>query len=391
VSFPGWSHVTAVARADDGSFIVGLDQTTLTGVRTAIGVAKLHADATLDTSFGASGPTPGIVQLDLAAYSQAQPTTPVIPLPDGHFFIGTRRYLPDGSVDAGFGANGFMSSAAVGPFTTTWASIVRSSTNRVLVASDGFGGSGCTIYRVGVDGLFDQSVALPVQCSHAVAVAYPGGDTMFVVVNVQTIDLVFVRPNGTLDVSHGGGTGIVTTSIVIPQVLAADLAPDGFVTIVAANNALVPAFLYFVLPDGTIPQGVGSQVLDGQLTSIHIDDASRIIVNYASTFLAGRAGHPTLARYLANGLIDTSFNAAGSTPGFLDTVDLGLADGAVTSPHLALADGRILLPFNPVAGASILVLAPNPPLPPPPPPPPPLNGAASATQPAQRLQRYTLP
>jgi uncharacterized delta-60 repeat protein len=191
------------------------------------------------------------------------------------------RYHPDGTVDAGFGNNGVV--------TTDFGSMEGASAiaiqldGKIVVAGRTYGGAcGCNDFA-----------------------------------------LARYNSNGTLD-SQFAGTGTVTTSFgSVARATGVVIAPDG--KIVAVGEAEGDFALARYEPDGTLDAGFGFRgkvttnfALDGIGTSSVAED---VVIQDGKIVVAGSASFPSapngpgsdfaLARYHSNGSLDTGFGLLG--------------------------------------------------------------------------------
>ena len=202
-----------------------------------------------------------------------------------------------------------------------------------------FGESGVVRTHIGAPDSFDRSDAMVLDSSDRAVVvgttSTPIGDS----------ELVLARylPDGSLDASFGNG-GIVKSNAGSPHAVAID--GDGKIVVVGQldgeafnTDAMIARFLSTGAPDTTFGDGgVVTTDFTGSFDSaeaVAVDSSGRIVI-------AGGAPHVLLARYLANGDLDTSFG--GGDGYFTETINdptngflfMGLEDVALD------ASGRIV-------------------------------------------------
>jgi hypothetical protein len=314
-------------------------------------------------------------------------------------------FLADGSVDLGFGFEGFITLQAGGFMGGIYESVIRTSTNNVEVLQAGPPAS-CGLFRVGPNGIVDQTVFATVVCSSLIALPLPDGDTLLLSYGpgATTFALFFVRPDGTMDTTRGQGTGVVTTQIQpFDTVMAAQMAPSGQEIVIGLGSILGSPVMALRL-DGSLDPTFGSQpanltLFPGFLVGLHVDDQGRILASMSERFVTTSGQTFNLLRLTANGVPDSSFNPLSTDRPWLSAFEMGVKSPGTAQGHLALSDGRLIERF---AGgvdasgarfdASIVVLTPATPGTGPTPTTPniPTNGA-NATQRAQRGQRITVP
>jgi uncharacterized delta-60 repeat protein len=401
VSFPGWPEIIDLERADDGTFLVQLARLDL-GVESDA-VARLNADGSLDTTFGAGGPTPGIIAADMAFYTGQLGMLPrgLVPRADGRFLLGHRMYHRDGTVDTTYGVQGVFGSLPNNMVAGPTVTIVRTSTDQVvIVQSNNPGIGGCAFGPIAANGfvLTYRIVAAP--CPAVDTMQLADGDTLVVSMlpnNSANVSLFFLRPDGTLDPTRGNGTGIVTTTVASPDdVTGAGLTPDGQVLLSYLDSNLAYRVVRLAL-DGTVDAVFGTRAtcclginsFFTSFTSLVVDNLGRVLLAMPRADL-GSAQAFELLRLSTAGYPDQTFNPWGVRPSQLRARDMGVTTPGQASGLLALADGRLFVRFDggideagQPFGASIVVLEPAPPA-----GTPHVmtvaSGGAAATQPAKR-------
>jgi uncharacterized delta-60 repeat protein len=334
---------TAVAVLSDGKIVTaGTDENA-----DEFEVARYNADGTLDTTFDPGGPEPGIVTDTVAGLPAAATSLAVAPGGklvvagcgeggDGDQEFAVAVYDSDGTPDTSFDPGGAQPGTVVTP------------------VGSGGGGQGSGGWHLA--------------CAFGVVVQ-PDGRIVAAGIasanHTNSFALVRYDPDGSLDTSFGAAgaePGIVLTQVGVgtpfnDQYGGVVLGADGKLTVAGtASSAITDGATTdgFALarynPDGTLdtsfdaggpqPGTVITEIADGG------EVAHALVVQGDGNFVvAGTAidagGHPdfALARYDADGSLDTTFDAAGAQPGTVVT-PIGvksLADG------LALqADGKLV-------------------------------------------------
>ena len=326
---------------------------------------RYHPNGSLDTSFG----TGGVVVTDIAGAADVGFDVTVQPdgkiLVSGQSFNGTdydfavMRYNSDGSLDAGFGAGGIVTTAfggladvgkgitlqADGKILVTGLShngtdydfaLVRYNSNGSLDGSFGAGGKVTT--GIGAD---DQAVDVAVQTDGKILVS---GDSF----NGANNDFALVRynANGSLDASFGTG-GKVTTDfgLSVDKGVRFTLQPDGKILLAGQshNGSDYDFALARYNTDGSLDIGFGT---GGKVTTM-IGTGNDLAYNVAvqadgKIVISGDSDNGSdddfaVVRYNSDGTLDGSFG----TGGMVTT-----AVGAGTDKARAFAlqsDGKILL------------------------------------------------
>ena len=329
----------------------------------ALGGTVAQADGMLDPSFGNGG----LVTTDFPGSNLDQGLSLVV-LPDGRAVaagetilnfvqadMAVARYLFSGALDTSFGGDGL----ATVPFPQTGGSY--SAAEAVLLQPDGglvligwtIGevGSSFALARVNADGSLDTSfgtggrVTVPQFAAATSGVLQPDGRIVAAGSDAGTAMLVArYNMDGSLDPTFGGdGQVTVTGSFVDVQAVA--LQPDGKLVIAGTSQtgsfATRNFFLVRMLPNGALdPSFDGDGIVISDFGSVE-SAYSVIVQDDGRIVLAGsRSSDVAVARYLADGSLDTSFGNGG----------LALVDAASSeSGHqvIQLPNGNLL-----VAGAT---------------------------------------
>ena len=340
----------------------------------------LAAPGDLDPTFG----TGGIVTTDLGP--TADRPRAVLAEPDGKIvvagetIVGTPydgfvvRYLPGGGLDTSFGTGGIV--RMMHPYDDFIYAIVREPDGRLVFAGSSHSATGgdFRVFRLLPDGSFDPGFGVDGKVitdlgggDVAIAMARQDDGKLVVGGRVGTgggiFDFALVRymPDGTIDTSFGSG-GVTTVHVGTAQSSGHAIAilPDG--KIVLAGYTYIGNYDFALLrfdADGWLDPSFGA---GGVVTTdyngrqnqaydlVAQPDGKLVVGGYVTT------GSPpntlptfALARYLANGALDTSFGSAGFalTP---TAAIVGQANALVLQP-----DGKLVLSGS--AGNALIGLA----------------------------------
>jgi uncharacterized delta-60 repeat protein len=272
------------------------------------------------------------------------------------------RYNVDGSLDTSFDGDGRVTTD-FSPYDDWGCSVALRSDGKIVVA--GYAGGEFAVARYNPNGSLDTSFGVGGKVTTVVGSASSEGcsvalqsDGKIVVVgecwNGSNRDFAVVRynTNGSLDTAFGTG-GMVTTAIGVSNDYAYSVALQADGKIVVAGHSYNGANDDFALvrynADGSLDAsfGVGGKVTTAFGSagdfgySVALQSDGKIVV-------AGRGGSSfdfALARYNANGSLDTSFDGDGKV-----TTNLGADDRGYSVAFQS--DGKIV-----VAGASAPDLA----------------------------------
>jgi uncharacterized delta-60 repeat protein len=282
--FGSWDFGRAVAVQPDGKILVA---GTTSNQATDFALARYNADGSLDTSFG----TGGKVTTDFSSQSD-NPLydTPysVIVQPDGKilmtgysgangsYALELVRYNADGSLDTSFGSGGRL-------ITDALQSVTVQPDGKILVTSTSNGDF--ALVRYNADGSLDTS--------------FSGDGKVTTDINVSTdfSNNVTVQPDGKILVVGYTGTD-----------------PNYDVALVRYNvdGSLDTSFS----SDGKLTVNIGFAANQGSLVTVQ-PDGKILLANFGSASASGN-NEFALARYNADGSLDTSFTGGGKV-----TADIG--------------------------------------------------------------------
>jgi uncharacterized delta-60 repeat protein len=338
-------------------------------------LARYNHDGSLDSSFGAGGKvtTDFFQHSDQAVSMALQPDGKVVVVGSALITLtklvaAVARYNSDGSLDTGFGAGGKATMDFGGDFSAATAVVLQSDGKIVIAgvlrnaqntfwsfivarltpsgAPDAGFGSGGMITGPSIK-TFNAAIGLATQPDGKIIVSgYAGADTAA----TQVFAVLRFNVDGTLDSGFGTG-GFVTTDFLLGLGSVGDnvlLLPDGRI-IVAGTARDSQGIYYFALarynPDGTLDSAFGN---GGKVTTsfpggkaatpwvAHQADGKIVAAGY---FQAAGSGvlAIALARYNADGSLDTNFGTAGRTT----TSVFGIFD--VAKAIAIQADGNIVV------------------------------------------------
>jgi uncharacterized delta-60 repeat protein len=318
----------------------------------------------LDPSFGAGG------KVTTAIGSSSDAAQAIALQPDGKLVVAggsvngalydfaLARYYPDGSLDAGFGAGGKLTTA-IGAGIDEAHDLALQPDGKIVAAGRSWIGSNddFSLARYNPNGSLDASfngtgkVTTPIGSGFDVAnalVRQPDGKLVAAGYsdNGSNLDFALARynPNGSLDTSFNG-TGKVTTAIGSGYDAADALAvqPDGKLVVAGygSNGSNNDFALVRYNPNGSLDTSFGT---GGKVTTAigpgH-DTASGLALQPDGKIVAAGGsidgnGHFALVRYNANGSLDTSFGTGGKVTTAIGSSD-DSAHGLVLQP-----DGKLV-------------------------------------------------
>jgi uncharacterized delta-60 repeat protein len=352
----GYDSAIAVAVADDGGIVVAANR--YDGSDNRLVLLRYAADGRLDAGFGANG----VVATDFqqsggAAWDLAVQADGKI-LVAGDYFNGRdydfalARYNADGSPDAGFGTGGLAITALGSSDDSAAALAVQADGGIVVVGQsywldndnfavvrylpDGsldprFSGDG----RVVTDfrGAGDGATAMAVQPDGKLLVAgrsYNGANDDFA--------LARYNADGSLDTLFGSGGGLTTDIQKNDDIaFAVALQSDGKIVVAGRSSGgqTAACALARYNADGSLDTGFGSRGL--AVTSL-VDSARRLVIRADGKIVAAGSanGDFALVRFTADGKLDTGFGKNG-----LVTTEIGMHDDLIADLALQ-ADGRLV-------------------------------------------------
>ena len=195
VSLPGWTSVRTVVPSGDGSMLAHLDQSASNGTLLASGVVKVRPDGSLDPTFASTSARPGVVEA-------GPPDARVLVMSDGSFLLGRRHHRSDGSVDAGWGSDGFVIFNGV---RVAFGGIAQfeASGNRIVSIRDMRDFGGCYSEIIGPDGELEPFTVRDIRCTEAVPVRMPDGRWYVVTHDVRTgYRIIGYTPDGQIDPTY---------------------------------------------------------------------------------------------------------------------------------------------------------------------------------------------
>ena len=330
-------------------------------------LVRYNTDGSLDTSFGSGGiVTTQVAGDDVGLSVVIQPDGKLVVSgyggfhPDQNFALV--RYNADGSLDASFGSGGKVTTSVL-PSDDVGYSVIVQPDGKLVVAGRTYNGSNndFALVRYNADGSLDAGfgdsgiVTTLVGSSHeegySVAIQPDG---KLVVSGYSRIgsneDFALVRYNtdGSLDTSFGSG-GVVTTAVGASRDGGLNVAiqPDG--KLVVAGYSLGSTYDFALVrynADGSLDTSFGSGGIvttevgtsDDLGYSVTIQpDGKLVVTGYSSN---GLDADFAVVRYNADGSLDTSFGTISSldnTPTYIENGQPVILDGAVSVFDVELA------------------------------------------------------
>lgn len=372
---PGNDQARAVAVQPDGKVVaVGHDGGDFV-------VVRYNVDGTLDSSFGSGG------RLTTAIGTETDEAHGVAIQSDGKIVVagfaqtsGMRsmavvRYLSNGTLDTTFDGDG-KAVSLVGAFGGEGRDVVLQSDGKIVVGGDYWSGTDTdfALLRFNTNGSLDTSfgtggIVTTAQLGRhdeaaCVALAPDGKIVLgghYQQATDHVIELARYNANGTLDTSFSGD-GIVTTQLGASE-RANDVVvqPDGKIVLVGqgpgggGNDGII---LRYNL-DGTLDTTFDSDGIVGLAMGSWGDYAHGVALQWDGKILVagitedGVAANMMLARFLTNGVLDTSFHGTGMVSTSFGDTSSDFAHGMAL-----MTDGRIVLAgLNTVGGTWDFALA----------------------------------
>lgn len=342
-------------------------------------VARLNTDGSLDNSFGAGGLVTTSVGggSDIAYGVSVQSDGKIVVV--GTYYSGTSdaivavRYLSDGTIDAGFGASGLATfDLSAGEDRAN--AVAIQSNDRIVIAGHTNNGTDSDIaaLRLLTDGSLDNSfgnagvVSVDVAAGFDSALALnllSNGDVLLggygQVASVSDYAMVKLNSDGSLD-SGFNGSGIQTTDIGGSTDRIHSIAVQNDSRIVVGGTSWDgAAFQYSIARyfadgsldssfdgDGIVTSSLGG--IDDEIVGISVDNDGNI---YAAGFVAaGLEWDTAISKYSAEGVLDTQFDASPSLGGVLSYYQ-GQAPMVLDS-NVQIYDGELFQSGN-FAGATL--------------------------------------
>jgi uncharacterized delta-60 repeat protein len=376
VTTPSSGYARSVNIQKDGRIVV-------VGTHWYGQIQRYNADGTLDSSFGGGD---GIVDRTELGYSYqfyastVQEDGKIIAVGElwngpNYYDIAVFRFMPDGSVDTGFGSDGIATSA-IGPYSDSAYSVAIQSDGKIVVAGaannvpggpfetpnrdfaiarfnsngsrdTGFGTIGAV--RTPINTGDDAARAVRIQSDGRIAVAGYSDDSLL----IYDFALVRYHTSGALDTTFGGGDGITTLDFDNAQDRAYGMALDsqGRAVVGGASSkgdslgvfALARFFLNTAAPEtitvtNTNDSGAGSlrQAIADAVPGSTIDFDPNVFAT--SQIITLTSGHLVIDKNLTiNGPGATLLSISGNNATNMFNVKSGVM---VTLNGMTIRDGR---------------------------------------------------
>ena len=336
-----------VLQSDGRIVVAGEAQNPTTG--RDFSVTRYRTDGTLDASFGTGGKvsTDFGADFDIAFDTAVQPDGKVVAAgisgtgaDPASFDVAVARYRPDGSLDPSFGAGGRVTTDFAGDDDEAYAVGVQTD-GRIVVAGFATTGAGLdfALVRYRADGSLDPSFG----AGGRVTTDFAGGDdnafglaiqsdgrivVAGVAVNARTdgdFALVRYRADGSLDPSFGAG-GRVTTDFAggYDEADGLSIQGDGRIVVSGGRDLVEDTSGAFALAryqaNGSLDTSFGAygkvttEFTGGldQAYAVTVQPDGRIVAAGAAAFVLNVSGDFALARYRANGSLDPAFGTGGT-------------------------------------------------------------------------------
>jgi uncharacterized delta-60 repeat protein len=323
----------AVALQPDGKIVTAGNSSAVGVFSVAFALARYNPNGTLDPGFGSGGTvlTSFGGSLSAAADVAVQPDGKIVAVGIANGDFGVARYNGDGTLDAGFGSGGLVTTD-FGGFDQANGVALQSDGKIVVV---GILGGAVGVARYNADGSLDSTFGSGGKVITD-ATATPDGGFDVAVTSAGKIvvgggtsfgasDFLIIRYNadGSLDSGFGSG-GIVTTDFGGGDIaFGIALTADGKITAAGVMRAAAPGSpgdfaLARYNSDGSLDSSFGS---GGKVTtdfSSSDDTGNGLVIQPGGSItvagITGTAATGTsfaVARYTASGALDTSFGSGG--------------------------------------------------------------------------------
>ncbi len=326
-----------VAIQSDGKIVVA--GFSYNGANNDFALVRYGTDGTLDASFGTGGIVTTAIGLnyDFGCSVAIQADGKIVVA--GYSYNGANddfalvRYGTDGTLDVSFGTGGIVTTP-IGANSDRGFSVAIQTDGKIMVAGSSYNGTNedFALVRYGTDGTLDASFGTGGIVTTAIGLNYDFGCSVAIQADGKIVvagysyngandDFALVRygTDGTLDVSFGTG-GIVTTPIGAnsDRGFSVAIQTDGKIMVAGSsyNGTNEDFALVRYGTDGTLDAsfGTGGKVRTvitsedwGSAVAIQTD--GKIIV--AGSSFSGLSITFAIARYEADGTIDTSFGWGG--------------------------------------------------------------------------------
>ena len=311
LNIPKTVLANSVIVQSDGKIVLGISSA---GADAApiLELTRFAENGTLDSSFGSSG----VAQLLRSFQSSGPQSTVLAQQPDGKILLGGGSLLvrtnSDGSLDPGFGQNGFATLVSLGAVTVL-------PNGQILVGANRYNANGSLDTSFGIlgrtAGLAGISPARLQSTGKIVAVGSVVSKVVLGQLPNFTVDTGFglmrYNPNGSVDTTFGHQGGVITdfssfAPFATPSDMVVELNGDIIVAGQVAKpgiNAFTPGPAFFALARYTSSGqldttfGFGGKVVTSfgvstaGISAITLDSDGRIVA-------AGNTGGITVARYL---------------------------------------------------------------------------------------------
>jgi uncharacterized delta-60 repeat protein len=314
------SEARTVVIQTDGKIIVGGNSFNSSFNQT-LAVARYNSDGTLDTTFDNDGIVTGTT-FDCAFSIAIQSDGKIV----AQSFSNVIRYNSNGSVDSSFGNNGRV---AVGQYNIYKTRSLAIQTDGKILAT-GYAHGGLSLFRFNTDGIADVSFAgegsMLLQSgyliqSNAITTQFDG-KIVIAGAAANGVNVFRVNSNGSVDSSFGTN-GVVTSYSDWVEIVSLIIQPDSKIVTTQSYRLDVPDRNFSVNrynTDGSLDASFDSdgKVITGEfagnsnLSAVAVQPDGKIVAaGYTTVSTYPYTFDFAVARYNANGTLDTSFDQDG--------------------------------------------------------------------------------
>jgi uncharacterized delta-60 repeat protein len=358
----------AMVIQNDGKVIVGGSGSDFTnGLSNGFAMARYTTTGALDTSFDGDGlvftPTnqTGLESMVLQGDGK------ILAVGGTYYGFQVVRYNTDGSLDTGFGSSGIVTQNLPSRFEAAYhGGIVVQSTGKIVIAGRG---DTFTMVRFNANGTTDNSfgtngVINPMEPNIFIRSIQRQANNKIIAVGISNLGtqgfaITQFNEDGTLD------TGFGSSGVTITQLIPADVTTQGSYDyanslavqsdrkIVVAGSSNSSFGLVRYNQDGTLDTSFGLNgrvrssigLSDDNNVSVAIQTDGKIVTGGYSNLGSSNGGRVfALARYDANGTLDTTFGANGTVTTSFVPAQLGCCNYYDSGMTVGIApDGKIVL------------------------------------------------
>ena len=304
--FGGTESASALALQPDGKIVVA--GTLFPSFGGDFLLARYRPNGTLDTTFGGIGwVTTDLGDFELASAVVLQPDGKIIVAGESSGNFALARYLPNGSLDATFNGSGWVTTD-FGDFETASA-VVLQPDGKIIVAGESSGNFALARYlpNGSLDATFSADGKVrtnlgAIEFASAVALQ-PNGKIVVAGASNTSLgaDFALARylPNGALDTTFSGNGWVTTDLGDFDEAFSMALQPDGKIVVVGESGGAFVMVRY--MPDGAVDPAFGNGMVRTKFTISSFDGAFALAIQPQDGRLvvAGHSGNGTTTRDFA--------------------------------------------------------------------------------------------